>query len=141
VLGTRNYTLASCCKPIPGDDVFGFINDDNTVIVHKHSCTIGLRLKSSFGNRILSTTWSSHTSTSFEATLKVVGIDAIGVLTNIANTISSYNVNIIRLLIEANDGMFDGKINMLVHDVEDIQKMCISLSKIEHIKSVSRIVD
>ena len=141
VLGTRNYTLASCCKPIPGDDVFGFINDDNTVIVHKHSCTIGLRLKSSFGNRILSTTWSSHTSTSFEATLKVVGIDAIGVLTNIANTISSYNVNIIRLLIEAKDGMFEGKINMLVHDVEDIQKMCISLSKIEHIKSVSRIVD
>ena len=141
VLGTRNYSLASCCKPIPGDDVFGFINDDNTVIVHKHSCTIGLRLKSSFGNRILSTVWSSHTSTSFEAILKVVGIDAVGVLTNIANTISSYNVNIIRILIEANDGMFEGKINMQVHDVEDIQKMCISLSKIEHIKSVSRIVD
>ena len=141
VLGARNYALASCCKPIPGDDVFGFINDDNTVIVHKHTCNIGLRLKSSFGNRILSTVWSSHTSTSFEATLKVVGIDAIGVLTNIADTISSYNVNIIRLLIEANDGMFEGKINMLVHDVDDIQKMCISLSKIEHIKSVSRIVD
>ena len=140
-LGTCNYLVASCCKPIPGDDVFGFINDDNTVIVHKHSCPIGLRLKSSFGNRILSTVWSSHTSTSFEATLKVVGIDAIGVLTNIANTISGYNVNIIRLMIEAKDGMFEGNINMLVHDVEDIQKMCISLSKIENIKSVSRVAN
>ena len=141
VLGIRNYLVASCCKPIPGDDVFGFINDDNTVIVHKHSCSIGLRLKSSFGNRILSTVWSSHTNTSFEATLKVIGIDAVGVLTSIANTISSYNVNIIRLLIDTKDGMFEGKINMLVHDVADIQEMCISLSKIKNIKSVSRVAD
>ena len=140
-LGQRNYIVAGCCKPIPGDDVFGFINDDETVVVHKHSCHIGLRLKSSFGNRILSTVWSSHTNTSFEATLKVVGIDAIGVLNSIANTISSFNVNIIRLLIETKDGMFDGKIYMLVHDVEDIQKMCISLAKIKNIKSVSRVAE
>ncbi len=140
-LGQRNYVVANCCKPIPGDEVFGFINDDNTVIVHKHSCPIGSRLKSSFGDRILSTVWSSHTSTSFEATLKVVGIDAIGVLTDISKTISDYNVNIIRLLIETKDGVFEGKINMLVHDVEDIQKMCISLAKIKNIKSVSRVVD
>jgi len=140
-LGRHNYTLADCCKPIPGDDVFGFINDDNTVIVHKHSCKIGLRLKSSFGNRILSTVWSNHSSTSFEATLKVVGIDAIGILMDIAKTISGYNVNIISLLIETKGGMFDGKINMMVHDVEDIQKMCLSLSKIKNIKTVSRVVD
>ena len=140
-LGKHNYTMAGCCKPIPGDEVFGFINDDNTVVVHKHSCQIGLRLKSSFGNRILSTVWSNHSNTSFEATLKVVGIDAIGILMDIAKTISDYNVNIIRLLIETKDGMFDGKINMLVHDVEDIQKMCLALSKIKNIKSVSRVVD
>ena len=136
-----NYIVAGCCKPIAGDDVFGFINDDNTVIVHKHTCQIGLRLKSSFGNRILSTVWSSHISTSFVATLRIVGIDAIGVLTNIAMTISGFNVNMIRLLIETKDGVFEGKIQMQVHDVEDIQKMCLSLSKIEHIKSVSRVVE
>ena len=140
-LGKHNYSMASCCKPIPGDEVFGFINDDNTVIVHKHSCPIGLRLKSSFGSRILSTVWSNHSNTSFEATLKVVGIDAIGILMDIAKTISGFDVNIIRLLIETKDGMFEGKIYMLVHDVEDIQKMCISLSKIKNIKSVSRVVD
>ena len=141
VLGHRNYIVADCCKPVSGDDVFGFINDDNTVIVHKHTCRIGLRLKSSFGDRILSTIWSSHTSTSFEATLKVAGIDTIGVLTDIAKTISSFNVNIKRLLIDTKDGVFEGTINMSVHDVEDIQKMCISLSKIKNLKSVSRVVN
>jgi GTP pyrophosphokinase len=137
----HNYVVADCCKPIPGDDVFGFINDDKNVIVHKRSCPIGIRLKSNFGERILSTVWSSHTSSSFEATLQVTGIDEVGVLTDIARTISGFNVNIIRLLIETKDGMFEGKINMMVHDVEDIQKMCISLSRIKNIQSVSRIAN
>jgi GTP pyrophosphokinase len=137
----RNYVVASCCKPIPGDDVFGFINDDKNVIVHKRSCPIGVRLKSNFGERILSTSWSSHTSSSFEATLQVVGIDGVGVLTDIAKTIAGFNVNIIRLIVETKDGMFEGKIKMMVHDVEDIQKMCIALSKIKNIQSVSRIAD
>jgi GTP pyrophosphokinase len=135
----RNYIVASCCKPIPGDEVFGFINSDQTVIVHKRSCPIGIRLKSNFGERILSTLWSSHTSSSFEATLQVSGIDGVGVLTDIARTIADFNVNIIRLIVETKDGMFEGNINMMVHDVEDIQKMCIALSKIKNIQSVSRI--
>jgi GTP pyrophosphokinase len=137
----RNYVVASCCKPIPGDDVFGFINDDNSVIVHKRSCPLGIRLKSNFGERILSIVWSSHTSSSFEATLHVTGIDGVGVLTDIARIISGYNVNIIRLIVETKDGVFEGKINMMVHDVEDIQKMCIALSKIKNVQSVSRIAD
>jgi GTP pyrophosphokinase len=134
----RNYVVASCCKPIPGDEVFGFINDDSSVIVHKRSCPIGIRLKSNFGDRILSTAWSSHTSSSFEATLQITGIDEVGILTGIAQTISGFQVNIIRLLIETKDGVFEGKINMMVHDVEDIQKMCIALSKIKNVQSVSR---
>lgn len=137
----RNYVVASCCKPIPGDEVFGFINDDNSVIVHKRSCPIGIRLKSNFGDRILSTVWSSHTSSSFEAILQITGIDEVGILTGIAQTISGFHVNIIRLLIETKDGVFEGKINMMVHDVEDIQKMCIALSKIKNVQSVSRIVN
>ena len=140
-IGQLNYILADCCKPISGDDVFGFINTDNRVTVHKHTCQQGLRLKANFGDRILSTVWSSHVNTSFEAMLKVIGIDAVGVLANITNAISEYNVNIMRILIEAKDGMFEGKINLLVHDVEDIQTMCLTLSKIENIQSVSRVVD
>lgn len=138
----RNYVIAECCKPIPGDDAFGFINDDGNVVVHKRSCPIAMRLKSSFGERILNTEWSSHKNASFEATLEVKGLDSIGVLNAITKTISeAFNVNIQRLLIEAKDGMFEGRIKMKVHDVEDIQKMCVTLSKIKHIKSVGRVAD
>ena len=138
----RNYVIAGCCKPIPGDEALGFINDDGNVVVHKISCPIAMRLKSSFGERILSTVWSNHINTSFEATLEVKGIDSIGVLNTITRTISdSFNVNITKLTIEAKDGVFEGKIKMLVHNVEDIQNMCVTLSKNTHIKSVARVAD
>lgn len=138
----RNYVIAECCKPIPGDESLGFINDDGNVVVHKRSCPIAMRLKSSFGERILNTVWSSHQLSSFEATLEVKGIDSLGVLNEITKIISEeFNVYIIRLLIEAKDAVFEGRIKLKVHDVEDIQKLCVRLSKIENIKSVSRIAD
>lgn len=138
----RNYVIAECCKPISGDESLGFINDDGNVVVHKRSCPIAMRLKSSFGERILNTVWSSHQLSSFEATLEVKGIDSLGVLNEITKIISEeFNVYIIRLLIEAKDGVFEGRIKLKVHDVEDIQKLCVRLSKIENIKSVSRIAD
>jgi GTP pyrophosphokinase len=138
----HNYVIAQCCKPIPGDDAFGFINDDNTVVVHKRSCPIAMRLKSSFGQRILSTEWRSHRNASFEATLEVKGIDTLGVLNDITKIISDdFTVNIQRLLIEAKDGVFEGKIKLKVHDVEDIQRLCVTLSKIKNIKSVGRVAD
>lgn len=138
----RNYVIAECCKPIPGDESLGFINDDGNVVVHKRSCPIAMRLKSSFGERILNTVWSSHQLSSFEATLEVKGIDSLGVLNEMTKIISEeFNVYIIRLLIEAKDGVFEGRIKLKVHDVEDIQKLCVRLSKIDNIKSVSRIAD
>ncbi|WP_099463689.1 MULTISPECIES: RelA/SpoT family protein [Parabacteroides] len=138
----RNYVIAECCKPIPGDEALGFINDDGNVVVHKRSCPIAMRLKSSFGERILNTEWSSHKNASFEATLEIKGIDSMGVLNTITKIISDdFNVNIQRLLIEAKDGVFEGKIKMKVHDVEDIQKMCVTLSKINNVKSVGRVAD
>ncbi|MDH6341568.1 guanosine-3',5'-bis(diphosphate) 3'-pyrophosphohydrolase [Parabacteroides sp. PFB2-12] len=137
----RNYVIADCCKPIPGDDALGFVNDDGNVIVHKRSCPIAMRLKSSFGERILNTQWSSHETASFDATLEIKGIDAIGVLTDVSKTIAEYHVNIQRILIEAKDGMFEGRIKMKVHDVEDIQHMCVSLSKHKNVKSVGRVAE
>ncbi|MDR1623407.1 MAG: RelA/SpoT family protein [Tannerellaceae bacterium] len=138
----HNYIVAKCCKPIPGDDAIGFINDDGNVEVHKRSCSIATRLKSSFGERIVATEWSSHKNTSFDATLKVQGIDSLGVLNMITKIISNdFNVNIQRLLIEAKDGVFEGRIKLKVHDVEDIQRLCLTLSKIKNIKSVGRVAD
>lgn len=136
----RNYKIAECCKPIPGDDSIGFINDDNTVTVHKRSCPIATKLRSSFGERILSTQWSSHKNVSFDATLEIKGIDALGVLNTITKTLSDdFNVNIQRLLVEAKDGVFEGKIKLKVHDVKDIQRICVTLSKIKNVKSVGRV--
>jgi GTP pyrophosphokinase len=138
----RNYVIAQCCKPIPGDDALGFINDDNTLVVHKRSCPIAMRLKSSFGERIRSTEWSDHSNTSFEATLEMKGIDTLGVLNMITRIISDeFNVNIQRLLVEAKDGVFEGKIKLKVHNVEDIQRLCVTLSKIKNIKSIGRVAD
>lgn len=137
----RNYIIADCCKPIPGDDALGFIDEDGNVMVHKRSCRIATRLKSSFGERILNTQWSSHESASFDATLEVKGIDSVGVLNDITKTISEYNVNIHNLGISVKDGMFEGKIKMKVHDVEDIQRMCVSLGKINNVKSVGRVAE
>ena len=138
----RNYIIADCCKPIPGDESLGFINDDGNVVVHKRSCPIAMRLKSSFGERILNTVWSSHQTATFEATLEMKGIDSMGVLHEIIDVISGeFNVYITRFLIEANDGMFEGQVKLRVHDVEDIQKLCVRLAKIKNLQSVSRIAD
>ena len=138
----RNYIIADCCKPIPGDESLGFINDDGNVVVHKRSCPIAMRLKSSFGERILNTVWSSHQTATFEATLEMKGIDSMGVLHEIIDVISGeFNVYITRFLIEANDGMFEGRVKLRVHDVEDIQKLCVRLAKIKNLQSVSRIAD
>jgi GTP pyrophosphokinase len=138
----HNYIVADCCKPIPGDDAFGFINDDNKVEVHKRSCPVATRLKSSFGERIVSTEWSSYKNTSFDATLEVQGIDSLGVLNTITKIISAdFNVNIQRLLIEAKDGVFESKIKLKVHNVEAIQQLCLTLSKIKNIKSVGRVAN
>ena len=138
----HNYIVAECCKPIPGDDALGFINDDGDVVVHKRSCSMATRLKSSFGERIVSTEWSSHKNTSFDATLEVEGIDSMGVLNTITQIISNdFNVNIQHLSIDAKDGVFGGKIKLKVHDVKDIQHLCLKLSKIKNIKSVGRVAD
>jgi GTP pyrophosphokinase len=134
----RNYTIAHCCKPIPGDDVFGFLSEGNEVVVHKRTCPIGMRLQSSFGERILDTRWSSH-ETVFDATLAIEGIDAIGILNDITRVISDFNVSIRHLSMEAHDGVFEGKIRMQVRDAENIQQMCLRLSKLNFIQSVSRI--
>lgn len=138
----RNYIIAGCCKPIPGDESLGFINDDGHVVVHKRSCPIALRLKSSFGERILNTVWSSHKTASFEAMLEIKGIDSAGILNVITRTISEeVSITIKRLSIEANDGVFEGLINLLVHDVADIQKITSNLFKIKGMKSVVRITN
>lgn len=135
----ESYIIAGCCKPIPGDHVLGFIDDDNHIIIHKRQCPVASRLKSSYGNRILAAQWNTHKKLHFLVNLHLEGIDGVGVLNSITEIISrQMNVNIHRLSFETNDGIFEGNIQLYVHDVEDVTTICRNLKKIEQIKSVIR---
>lgn len=136
----KNYTVADCCKPIPGDDVFGFINDDGRLIIHKRACNIGLKLKANFGDRIISCEWAGHKTFSFPSTIEIKGIDRVGILNEITKAISTdFSVNINNLMIESKDGMFYGRVEISVHDVDDINQLCHHIQKIKGVKNVNRV--
>lgn len=136
----NNYTIAECCKPIPGDDVLGFLDEDNHVIIHKRQCPIAVKLKSSYGNRIVAAQWDTHKNLSFPVYLSVKGIDDVGLLNQITQVISQrLGVNIRKLSIESEAGIFEGKIQLYVHDVDDVKTISDNLRKISNIKSVTRV--
>ena len=136
----KNYIMADCCHPIPGDDVLGYINENGQIIIHKRQCPVATKLKSSYGNRILATEWDTHKELSFLVYIYIKGIDDIGLLNEITQVISrQLNVNIRKLSIETNDGIFEGKIQLWVHDVDDVKTICNNLKKIQNIKQVARV--
>lgn len=136
----KNYIIADCCKPIPGDDVLGYIDDNNRIIIHKRQCPIASQLKTSFGNRLLAVQWEIGKALNFPVNVYIKGIDAIGVLNQVTQIISQQlNVNIHKLYIESNDGIFEGRIQLFVHDVDDVNTICENLKKVENIKRVTRI--
>ena len=136
----KTYIMAECCHPIPGDDVLGYIDEKNRIIIHKRQCPVAAKLKSSYGNRILATEWDTYKELSFLVYIYIKGIDNVGLLNDITQVISKQmNVNMRKLNIETNDGIFEGKIQLWVHDVEDVRSVCNNLRKIKNIKQVSRI--
>lgn len=138
----KNYTIAQCCKPIPGDDILGYIDENNRIIIHKRQCPVATKLKSSYGNRIIAAEWDTHKTLSFPVFLYIKGIDNIGLLNQITQVISQQlGVNIRKLSIESNDGIFEGKLELYVHDVDDVKTICGNLRKISNVKSVTRVED
>ena len=136
----KSYKIAECCRPIPGDDVLGFIDDNDEIIIHKRQCPVANKLKSSYGNRIIAADWETHKSLSFPVLLYVKGIDSVGLLNQVTEIISGQlNVNIRKFTIEANDGIFEGKVQLDVHDVDDVKTICDNLRKIKNVKEVKRI--
>ena len=139
---SKEYIMAECCHPIPGDDVLGYIDEQNRVIIHKRQCPVAVKLKSSYGNRIIATQWDTHKDLSFLVTIYVRGIDGVGVLNEVTQVISrQLNVNIRKLNIDAIDGIFEGKIQLYVHDVDDVRTICNNLKQLQHIKEVARVED
>ncbi|MDL2323022.1 RelA/SpoT family protein [Bacteroidales bacterium OttesenSCG-928-A17] len=136
----KNYRVAPCCHPIPGDEVLGFITDDNMLEIHKRACPQALTLKTRYGDRIVSCEWAGHRALSFFSTIEIKGIDRIGLLNEITQAISlDLSVDMRKLVVESKDGLFEGTIDVAVHNVADIQQLSNRIQKIKGIKTVKRI--
>ncbi len=137
----NQYKFQGCCHPIPGDDALGYINNKNQIEIHKRACPVAAKLKSSFGNRILDIKWDMHKILYFDATIRLGGIDRVGLLNEITQIVSSQmNVNIHKILITCDDGIFDGSIDLRVHDREDVKQIMQNLKKIADLKEISEIM-
>ena len=109
-------------------------------MIHKRQCPIATQLKTSFGNRLLAVEWDTGKALDFPVNIYVKGIDGIGVLNRVTQIISQQlNVNIRKLNIESVDGIFEGRIQLFVHDVDDVNSICSNLKSVENIKRVTRI--
>ena len=135
------YKFKHCCHPIPGDDILGFIDGKQQIEIHQRSCPVAAKLKASFGNRILDAKWNMHKRLFFDAIIRMQGIDRIGMLMDICSVISSkMSVNIHRLTITSEDGVFDGSIELRVHDRNDVMTITNELKTIDGVQDVTPIV-
>ena len=136
-----DYTVATCCNPIPGDDVVGYVDEDNdNVILHKRQCEEAIKLMSKYGNQIVDANWISHKLNSFLSIIKINGIDKQGMLSRIAKIISDdQQVNMREVHFDTHDGVFQGIIHLYVHNVEDVNNLILKLVKIKGINNVQRV--
>ncbi len=133
------YTLANCCKPIPGDDVFGFITAGEGLKIHRTNCPNAARLLANYGHRVVKTKWAKNKEISFLTGLKIIGLDDVGVIHKITNLISGeLRVNISAMTIEAKDGIFEGNVKVFVHDKDELDNLVEALLKLPGIERVDR---
>ncbi len=133
------YTLANCCKPIPGDDVFGFVTTGKGLTIHRTNCPNAARLMASFGHRIVKTKWAKNKEISFLTGVRIVGMDDVGVVNKITNLISGeMKLNINAITIEAKEGLFEGNIKIYVHDKDELDELVLRLKQLRGIQTVDR---
>ena len=135
------YVFRDCCHPIPGDDILGFIDNKNHVEIHKRACPVAARLKSSYGNRILDAKWEMNQQMLFDATIQIRGIDRKGMIHDLGDLISGkLDINIRRLTIASDEGIFDGTIEVRVHHRSVVAAIMDELKKISGIQEVLQIM-
>ena len=136
------YIIASCCHPIPGDSVIGFKASDGTITVHKRTCKTANNLAAKFGDRIVIPQWDDHVKSqnlAFLVRLSLNGFDKVGMINEITRYISLVmNVNIRSFSLSTENGVFDGHIELYVHDMSDLDTLIRQLQKIEGIQNVVR---
>ena len=133
------YSLAPCCNPIPGDDVFGFVSTHEGIKVHRINCPNATELLSKHGHRVMKAKWTSQSAVSFLAGLKIRGTDRVGMMNDVTRIISSeLKVNMRSVSIESDNGIFDGSIQLYVHDTKHLEKLTHKLENIEGVEEVAR---
>ncbi|EEX71511.1 RelA/SpoT family protein [Alloprevotella tannerae] len=135
-------TMATCCHPIPGDDVLGYITPQKTLEIHLRNCPVATKLKTRFGNNIVATKWDTHKVQQFPAAVYIRGVDSQGVLHTIADTLSSEKSYVLkRITLDTNDGIFEGKLEFLVNDTKDLKRIITNLQKLNNVEKAYRIED
>ena len=131
------FLFPDCCHPIPGDDALGFIDNKNRIEIHKRNCQVANRLKSSYGNRLLDVKWDMHRRMYFDATIVMRGIDRLGLLNEITQVIShQLNVDMKMLTFKTSENIFDGEIDLRVHDRDDVHNIMDELKAIRGIQEI-----
>ena len=139
VAKTLSYRVANCCRPIPGDQIIGFLQEDGEVLVHKKSCPTCIQDAARFGHRIVNAEWKQHTYNSFLARISLRGIDRLGILNDITQYVTLVlNINIRKVIIETHDGIFEGVIDLYVHNTEDLERLMKNIKKISGVEFVLR---
>ncbi|MEQ9290428.1 MAG: bifunctional (p)ppGpp synthetase/guanosine-3',5'-bis(diphosphate) 3'-pyrophosphohydrolase [Cyclobacteriaceae bacterium] len=134
-----DYKFANCCKPIPGDDVFGFVTINDGIKIHRNSCPNANELMSNYGYRVVKAKWTSQQEIAFLAGLKVIGTDRMGMISDITNIISGeLKVNMRSLTIETDNGIFDGNIQLFVNDTKHLNILIKKLKKVPGVERITR---
>ncbi len=135
------YLFPTCCHPIPGDDILGYIDNQNHVEIHKRNCPVASKLKSSYGNRLLDAKWDMRNIRLFNATIEIRGIDRQGMLHDVVDVISDeMNVNMHNLSLTSKEDIFMGKIEVLVHNRQEVKNIINSLKKIKGLQEIQQIM-
>ncbi|MDG2372473.1 MAG: RelA/SpoT family protein [Flavobacteriaceae bacterium] len=138
-LESLNYKISTCCNPIPGDSVFGFITINDGIKVHKKDCSNAISMQSKFAYRIINAKWINSSTDIFTAILEIKGIDNIGLVNDLTRVISNnMNVNIFKINFEAEDGIFKGNVGVRVRNKTILNKIVKNLQKMKGIEKVTR---
>jgi GTP diphosphokinase / guanosine-3',5'-bis(diphosphate) 3'-diphosphatase len=133
------YKLAKCCNPIPGDEVFGFITINEGIKIHRNNCANAEHLMSKMAYRLVKAKWKNTELKAHIASIRLLGIDNVGIVNRITEIISNqHNVNMKAISFEANDGIFEGKIKVLVYDKDHLEQLTNQFELIEGVKRVER---
>ncbi|MCE1200157.1 MAG: RelA/SpoT family protein, partial [Marinilabiliales bacterium] len=136
---TSKYELATCCNPIPGDDVIGFVNEEQQITIHRKNCPEAIKQMSSHGDDIVQATWNKFKVLSYLTHLYVRGFDRQGIANQITHIISNeYGINMRSINLDAHDGIFEGHLYLYIHDTDHLNTLISKLTSLKGIDSVTR---